>query len=174
MPHQTIPTLDTARLQLIPPDESHLDALLAFYSDPDSMAHIRGGQTFDRAGTWYKIATQLGHWQLRGYGFWSVREKTTGAIIGNAGLLNPAGNPALEIGWGISKAYLGQGYSHEFAAAILAYAFEVIGADRVMAHIAPANLASLAVARKLGMALDPTLSDETASIMVVNRPQVAA
>ncbi|GAB3260540.1 GNAT family N-acetyltransferase [Chitinimonas naiadis] len=171
---QAIPTLDTARLQLIPPDESHLDALLAFYSDPESMAHIRGGQTFDRSGTWYKIATQLGHWQLRGYGFWSVREKASGAIIGNAGLLNPADNPALEIGWGISKAYCGKGYSHEFAAAILAYAFDIVGADRVMAHIAPANLASLAVARKLGMVLDEAMSDHQASILFVNKPQVAA
>ncbi|MBL8509212.1 MAG: hypothetical protein JNM11_12105, partial [Chitinimonas sp.] len=43
-----IPVLQTDRLELVAPDESHLDVYAAMYGDPELMAHIRGGQTFDR------------------------------------------------------------------------------------------------------------------------------
>lgn len=165
----TIPTLETERLQLIAPDEAHLEALMDFYGDAESMQHIRGGQTFDRSGTWYKLATQLGHWQLRGYGFWSVLEKETGTIIGNAGLLYPAGNPALEIGWGLRRAWWRRGFAAEFGPAILDYAFQTVGADRVMAHITATNTASLAVAHKLGMRLSTEDSTPETSILYAYR-----
>ncbi|QDQ27119.1 GNAT family N-acetyltransferase [Chitinimonas arctica] len=149
-----IPTLDTPRLQLIGPDESHLDGYAAMYGDAESMQHIRGGQTFDRSGSWLKIATHVGHWQLRGYGFWSVREKASGEIVGQAGLMYPADNPALEIGWLVERRHWGKGYASEAAQAALDHAFQVVRAERVMAQIAPANTASRALARKLGMRED--------------------
>jgi RimJ/RimL family protein N-acetyltransferase len=45
----------------------------------------------------------------------------------------------------------------------LTYAFDTIGAKRVMARIAPANASSISVACKLGMCIAPELSNEKSS-----------
>lgn len=164
-----IPILQTDRLELVAPDESHLDVYAAMYGDPGLMAHIRGGQTFDRAGSWNKIALALGHFLLRGYGLWSVRERASGEIVGQAGLINPTGYLAMEIGWLIHRDYWGRGYASEAGQAALSYALEVVQAARVEAHIEPANLASLAVARKLGMAVDGLASSPTMTILEKTR-----
>ncbi|MBL8508695.1 MAG: GNAT family N-acetyltransferase, partial [Chitinimonas sp.] len=99
----------------------------------------------------------------------SVRERASGEIVGQAGLINPAGYPAMEIGWLIHREYWGRGYASEAGQAALSYALEVVQAARVEAHIEPANLASLAVARKLGMAVDGLASSQTMTILEKTR-----
>ena len=56
------------------------------YSDPDVMRHIGRGATLGLGESWRQIATNLGHWHLRGYGFWAVRDARDEAFIGRAGL----------------------------------------------------------------------------------------
>ncbi len=158
----SIPTLYTSRLALIPIADSHLDAYAAIYGSPAVMEHI--AQPLDRAGTWKLMERQAGHWILRGYGGWSVQLKETGEIIGLTGIQYPEGNPELEIGWVFQPESWGKGYATEAAATALAYAFDTVGAKRVMACIAPANAGSISVALKLGMRLDATLSTETSSV----------
>jgi len=161
-----IPTLDTARLRLVAPAETHVDAMFAMYGDLENTRLIPHARVTSRSGAWMKIATQLGHWQLRGFGFWMVVDRASGEVVGNAGLMFPVDNPALEIGWLIDRRHWRKGYALETTRAILVHAFDVLRADSVLAHIAPDNVASIALATKLGMTRDEAASDAEATIMI--------
>ena len=55
------------------------------------------------------------------------------------------------LGWIINKAYRNQGYASEAASAVLDFAFENLGADKVYAQCDINNPASLGVMLKIGM-----------------------
>lgn len=162
-----IPTLRTARLALVGPSEAHFESYVALYGDPVVMQHI--GPPMDRGEAWKLLARHAGHWMLRGYGGWLVQLKASGNVVGLVGLQFPEGNPELELGWVFHPQSWGQGYATEAARAALAYAFDAVGAPRVMARIAPANAGSIAVARKLGMRHDAALSDDATSVFLASR-----
>jgi RimJ/RimL family protein N-acetyltransferase len=87
---------------------------------------------------------------LRGYGAWAVERKSDSAMVGRVGMINPEGWPGLEIGWTLGKAAWGKGYATEAAAAALRYAFLTQPVDRLISNIDPENVASQAVANRLG------------------------
>ncbi|WP_269531792.1 GNAT family N-acetyltransferase [Chitinimonas sp. BJYL2] len=157
-------SLHTDRLDLVPPTESHTDAYLALYGDEAATHFIPHTRVATRTAAWFKVAAHLGHWQLRGYGFWVVQRRDTGEVIGNLGLMYPAENPALEIGWLIAPMHQGKGYALEGTRAALAHAFDVIGADRVIARIDAGNTASQTLARRLRMVPDAALSTESLGV----------
>ena len=55
------------------------------------------------------------------------------------------------LGWIINKAYRNRGYAVEAASALLDFAFENLGIEKVYAQCDVKNLASFAVMRKIGM-----------------------
>ncbi len=165
--HISIPTLTTERLILLPPDPSHLDAYLATYGDAEVMAHLTA--PMDAVKVWHMMATQIGHWALRGFGGWSVQVRESGAVIGRLGLIRPEGNAEVEIGWVLGRESWGKGYATEGARAALAFGFDTVRAERVIARIAPANAGSAGVAAKLGMRLDAALTTPEQHIYVIDR-----
>ena len=92
----------------------------------------------------------IGHWQIRGYGFFSLESKATGEWVGRVGPWYPEGWPAPEVGWTIAPRHLRRGYATEAALASLDYAFKVLGWEEVIHCILPGNEASIAVAEKIG------------------------
>ena len=108
------------------------------------------GKTMDRASAWRSMASVIGHWSIRGYGFFSVENKETGEWVGRVGPWYPLGWPAPEIGWTILRRHWGNGYATEAAKASLDYAYNTLGWDSVIHAIIKGNDASIAVARKLG------------------------
>jgi RimJ/RimL family protein N-acetyltransferase len=96
------------------------------------------------------MASAAGHWVLKGFGMFSVVEKGSGRWIGRVGPLQPEGWPGPEVGWGILREHWGKGYATESAAAALDFAFDVLEWRDVIHCIDPANLASAAVAERLG------------------------
>jgi RimJ/RimL family protein N-acetyltransferase len=65
-------TLGSNRLILRMFRESDLDAYAAMCGDPDVMRYLGDGYPLTRAEAWRNLALILGHWQLRGFGFWAV------------------------------------------------------------------------------------------------------
>jgi RimJ/RimL family protein N-acetyltransferase len=144
-----IPTLETERLRLRAPTGADLDEWAAIMADPDVARYIAPApMTRDEA--WRSIAGSLGHWALRGYGSWSIERKSDGVLLGRAGMINPEGWPGLEIGWTLGKPHWGNGYATEAAAAAMRYAFLTQSLDRLTSNIDPENVASQAVAKRLG------------------------
>jgi RimJ/RimL family protein N-acetyltransferase len=107
----------------------------------------------DRALAWRNMAGVLGHWQIRGYGFFSVESKESGEWVGKVGPWNPEGWPAPEIGWTIMREHWGKGYATEAARASLDHVFNTLGWESVIHVILTGNVASEAVAKKLGSGL---------------------
>jgi ribosomal-protein-alanine N-acetyltransferase len=95
----------------------------------------------------------------RGWGWFAVEERATGAFAGVAGLapvrFEAHFTPAVEIGWRLARWAWGRGFATEAARASVTFAFETLGLDEVVAFADPANERSLAVMRRLGMTHDP-------------------
>jgi RimJ/RimL family protein N-acetyltransferase len=81
-----------------------------------------------------------------------VVEKKTGRLIGWCGL-GPLefDESEIEIYYGLSRSYWGQGMTTEAAKALLSYGFETIGLNKIVAIVKPENIASQKVIQKLGM-----------------------
>lgn len=147
----TIPTLETERLVLRAPAEGDFAAEAEFYAS-DASKFVGGPKRPDE--TWRTLAMLLGHWHMRGYGFWAIDEKETGAYVGRAGLWFPEGWPEPEIGWTLMNHATGKGYATEAALAARAYAYDVLGWATAISLIDPANAGSIAVAERLGAEFD--------------------
>jgi ribosomal-protein-alanine N-acetyltransferase len=145
-----IPTLETARLRLTAFTERHFDEYAAMLADPDSTRWLGDGLPLDRPTAWRSLAMLLGHWQLCGCGMWALELKDSGEFIGRAGLMNPEGWPALELGWMLKPKYRHQGYATEAGNAVLAFAWEQLHAPRVISLVRFGNDASDRVAERLG------------------------
>jgi RimJ/RimL family protein N-acetyltransferase len=142
-----IPRLETERLILRAPCEADLDAEAAFFAS-DAARFVGGPKRRDEV--WRSIAMLLGHWMIRGYGFWGAEEKETGAYVGHVGLWFPEAWPEPEIGWTLMNGFTGKGYATEAALAARAHAYDVLGWETAVSLIDLQNTGSRKVAERLG------------------------
>ena len=86
------------------------------------------------------------HWRVHGFGPWTAVLKETGDPVAAVDLhlagpgIIGVDEDEVEVGWVVAV-----------AAAVIAYAFDTVGVDEVVAYTAPGNAASLRVMDKLGM-----------------------
>jgi RimJ/RimL family protein N-acetyltransferase len=151
--HLDIPIIETERLLLRGYREEDFEPFAAILADPEVGRFIAGATT--RAEAWRRFADVLGHWALRGHGFWAVERKSDGAFIGRIGLNRPESWPGLEVGWTLGSAYWGKGYATEAARAALDFGFRNYPEGRLISLIDPANTPSQKVASRLGMRRGP-------------------
>ncbi|WP_426593364.1 GNAT family N-acetyltransferase [Cellulomonas sp. McL0617] len=146
----------TDRLLLRQWRDDDLDALAAIDADPEVMRWIGDGSVRDRAQTLMALARFAAAWSNRGYGPFAA--EADGVLIGWVGLLVPTFlpeiMPAVEIGWRLARGAWGRGLATEGARAVLAFAFDDAGLDRVVSVCHVENTASERVMTKLGMHLD--------------------
>ena len=141
-----IPTLTTDRLILREPREADFPAMLAFNDSPRA-GFVGGGR--DRQWVWRGLLANIGHWVLRGYGFFSVDTKA-GDFIGRIGMLYHDGWDEPELGWHLFDGHEGQGYAVEAARAARADYHARISSHPPISYIDPENPRSEALARRLG------------------------
>jgi RimJ/RimL family protein N-acetyltransferase len=115
--------IETPRLLLRMLRGSDLDAYAEMCADPEVMRYLGDGQPLSRSEAWRHLAMVLGHWRLRGYGFWAVEERSSGELVGRVGCWRPEGWPGFEVGWTLRRAYWGRGYATEAARASISDAF---------------------------------------------------
>lgn len=146
--------IDTDRLILRPIGPNDVDAHCAMMAEPDVARFLTpGGRTRGKAEEWRAFAAMLGHWSIRGFGFFSVLEKQTGEWVGRVGPWMPEGWPGLECGWGIRRQSWGKGYAPEAAIAAIRWTFDAYpDLSRIISLIVPENFNSQAVACKIGEA----------------------
>lgn len=123
-------------------------------ADPEVMRHYPCCLTRDEAREW--IARQRRRYAQDGYALWLVSEKAGGEPVGQVGLVRQSvdGTPEDEIGYLIARAHWRRGFAFEAARATRDHAFGALGRTRVISLIRPVNVASQAVARKLGMSVE--------------------
>lgn len=140
--------IETSRLLLRLPNLSDLEPWAAMMTD-DETARFIGGVA-PREVTWRALMTMIGSWHALGFGMFSVIEKSSGRWIGRIGPWQPDGWPGTEVGWALVRDVWGKGYATEGATATTSWAFDNLGWTDVIHSIAPANLPSQHVARRLG------------------------
>jgi [ribosomal protein S5]-alanine N-acetyltransferase len=140
----------TRRLCLRELTVDDLDAMCAFWTDPDTLVHWP--KTPTRQDVTGIIARQLMSYVANGFGAWAVESLGDGRLIGDCGLWAQQldGAPVVELGYHFRRDVWGNGYASEAARAALAQA-RARGIERVHAFILPANLESQRVARAIGM-----------------------
>jgi [ribosomal protein S5]-alanine N-acetyltransferase len=140
----------TERLRLEPIGPRHAADLLALFRDP-AVAAWYGEWTPETA---VQQAARIGErWSVDGVHKWMAYERETGQRVGRGGLslADVDGRDRLELGWALHGAFWGRGYATEIGRAGLAFAFEELGADEVVAFTEPHNHRSRAVMARLGM-----------------------
>lgn len=104
--------------------------------------------------SWGRLYNYLGHWQIRGYGYFLVEEKISGTPIGEMGLadfqrdLTPSPNLPYEAGWVIHPEFHGKGFANEALEAILRWNNERVGPQPYWCMIDAKNTASIKLAAK--------------------------
>ena len=117
-----------------------------------------------RSARWHREAfrERIMRWQERGFTFWIVEREADGELLGFCGIkiADTAGAPVegmYEVGWRLREDAWGQGYAKEAAIASLDFAFDTLGADRVVAITFEANAPSWGLMKRLGMTRRPEL-----------------
>jgi RimJ/RimL family protein N-acetyltransferase len=144
--------IETERLILRQWRADDIAANTAMLGDPLSARFItpdRKPVTETMAG-WRNAAIMAGHWVLHGFGMFVVEEKSSGTFVGRAGPFYPPVWPGFEIGWGLAAEFRGKGYAVEAARAAIDWTFATFELDEIVHCIDAENVASQAVARRLG------------------------
>ncbi len=145
------PVLDTARTRLRPHRMSDMDAFWDFYQSPRA-AYVTRPQ--DRTHFWYGFASEVGSWDLCGYGGWAI-ETRDGQFAGQVAIIQPPHFPELELGWILFDGFEGQGLAFEAAQAARDYAFDTLKVPTLVSYIDHDNIRSRRLAERLGAMLDP-------------------
>ncbi len=126
-------------------------------ADPEAMRHFPA--VLDRDASEAHLARVRAHFAAHGFGRWAVEVPDVARFVGLVGLMHVTFEapftPAVEVGWRIARPHWRRGYALEAAQAAIADGFERLGLDEIVAFTVPANEASQALMRRLGMVRDP-------------------
>ena len=93
----------------------------------------------------------IDHQEKFGFSLWVVEDRATGALLGDCGLKQLEEGPEIEVGYRFAREHWGKGYATEAAAASMRYGFGTVGLARIVAVVAPPNVASCHVLEKIGL-----------------------
>ena len=140
--------IETERLLLRRPTEADVESPPAWLSDPEVMDWLGGIEPPAEV-----VRLWLAQWERFPTGKFLAERRSDAAPVGRVGAnyydpetwqRSPAGEP--ELGWALAREHWGKGYATEAALAVRTW----LRAPRVVSLIAPGNVRSAQVARRLG------------------------
>lgn len=149
-----IPRLETDRLILRAPEAADYEPVASFLMDP-VRAHGFGVEP-DRSRAWRWFAMNIGHWALRGCGYFIIEDKASGQPCGLTGIWCPEGWPEPELGYVVFEGFEGRGFAYEAAMRAREWAYTDFGLSSVGSHIVPGNTRSIALAQRMGASYERT------------------
>lgn len=172
--------IQTERLVLRPFTEADAERLHALFDAHPDVWRYDG--RFPRS---LEQRRELLRWRMldferEGWGAMGVVLRASGELIGQTGLQywlcpRPDGTalPEVELFYKLGRDYWGQGYATEASRALLTYAIDHLHLRRVVSTASRANEHSVALMRRLGMAItdDPSQPDNV--LGTLEGPQVA-
>lgn len=150
--------LETERLELRRLGVDDARFVLRLVNEPSFRENIgdKGLRTLEDAERFLRE----GYWTRQskpGYGQFLVELKSDGAAAGVCGLLYREQWDMSDIGFAFLPQYWGRGLALEAASAVLRYASEELGVEKVVGLTTKDNLPSIRVLEKLGMTHETTL-----------------
>ncbi|WP_294506967.1 GNAT family N-acetyltransferase [uncultured Victivallis sp.] len=146
--------LTTPRLtlrEIVREDRTDMAEIL---QDPEAMYAYEHAFSDAEVDEW--LERQFQRYREDGHGLWAVISRESGAWLGMCGLtIQYVGNTReLEVGYLFKRKFWHHGYAREAAAGCRDYAFNVLGAHRLVACVRVNNAPSRRVAESLGMKIE--------------------
>jgi RimJ/RimL family protein N-acetyltransferase len=146
---------ETDRLILRELTRNDTDDLFKFFSDPEAMRYFPGTKNRNEIEEWLSLVFQS--YQNMHFGPWAVILKGSNEFLGYCGLYlqkNVDGKDEVEILFGFIRRYWGVGYATEAAIGVYEYGKTELKLRRFISLVAPGNLRSSNVVKKVGMKLE--------------------
>lgn len=139
-------SLITERLKLRKPKGSDLDAYVTYCTS--ERIKFAGGP-FNPSDAFEKLATMIGHWDIRGFGRYVI--ELDGRPIGHVGPLAIDDADKPELTWSLwEDAVEGHGYASEASLACAKHLLQYCGWTCLLILILPDNVRSIRVAERMG------------------------
>lgn len=146
--------LETPRLFIRPLAMCDLEDVHRLHTDPLVVQSLFSGEPPSRRNTQEKMDEYVRAWLQNGFGFFGVflkgNSRAEGEFAGRAGLRRFEDTADVEYGLCLFGHIAGRGIGPELGGAILRYAFEQLGLERVVALIRPENERAVRAAEKIG------------------------
>ena len=143
--------LETDRLRLRRLTVGDAEFILRLLNEPSFVENIgdRGVRTIEDARA-YILQGPVAMYEKFGFGLLLVEQKESGLPIGMCGLLKRDVLEHVDIGYALLPEFWSQGYALESASAVMSYAREKLGAQRVLAVVNADNQSSIRLLEKMG------------------------
>ena len=153
------PVLETARLRLRRFHEDDVDAMHACFSDAETMQFWNSPVHTRRIDTERVVKRSMAgtpeYWQV-----WAVADAESDACVGMVNYHDGhVRNRRASVGYMVHPAWQGQGIGAEAVSAVVGFCFGELGMHRLEAFIVPGNVASRALAEKLGFVCEGVLRE---------------
>jgi RimJ/RimL family protein N-acetyltransferase len=147
--------LVTERLLLRHFSSDDAEFVLKLLNEPSFLRFIgdKGVRNSDDARQ-YIANGPVASYERNGFGLYLVALEEQESPIGMCGLIKRDGLPDPDIGFAFLPAYWSRGYAFEAAAAVMAYARQTLGLDRILAITSLDNDASGRLLEKIGLRFD--------------------
>lgn len=99
----------------------------------------------------FLINGNIKSYEIYGFGFYAVIEKSSQELIGMCGLKKRDSLEDVDIGFAFMPNFMGKGYGFEAASATLEYAQSMLKLKKVIAIVDPENQLSIALIKKIGL-----------------------
>lgn len=146
-------TVFTQRLWLSRPSAADLEAVWAIHADPRAQEHNPHGPLTNRGSAVAMLDEWIATWGERGVGYWTVRLREDGSIIGFGGIELETFHvrSVLNLYYRLSPEAWGRGYASELVARAIDTACLHFPDLPIVARIRDANAAARRVAESGGL-----------------------
>ena len=144
----------TPRLRLDRPSWADLGDYVRMNADPVVMATLKGVRSSEETEAIFERL--MDHWTRFGFGWYTIRDRSSGRFIGRGGLRHVviAGLDEVEIGYAFLPACWGRGLATELACRCVRIGFETLNQPSLVCFTQPTNLASRRVMEKAGFTFE--------------------
>jgi len=126
-------------------------ALFDVYGDIEGARYVGNGEpiTEQECQLWLRVTTD--NYKTRGYGMFAIDELSSKRTVGFCGIVHPGGQDEPEVKYAFLKSEWRRGLASEVVPALLSHAHINLGMRRIIATVAPENIASQRVLEQSGL-----------------------
>ncbi len=137
-----------------------VDMIFSVYSDPVGARWVDDSSpiTRDQCEDWLQVTAN--NYAMRGYGMFALVDRTSKEALGFCGLIHPGGQIDAEIKYAFSRPQWGQGLASEAVPGMIAYGTRNHLLAKIIATVAPENVASQRVLLKTGFTFVEEKADD--------------
>ena len=155
----------TERLILRPHSMDDIQEAFEMNADPLVTRYTHDGGTKSKDEI-EKLISELINGDYRKYGFgrFALELMKSGEFIGFSGLKYLPEEDEVDLGYRLKRKYWGRGLATEAGQASLAYGFDELDLEKIVAYVLPDNMGSIAVLKKLNFSYHSSEMDNRAVI----------